>query len=364
MIRLPAEWEPQEAVLLTWPHHNTDWAPIIDEVDSLYFSLSYEIVNHTNLIIAATPERHEKIKSHLQETCSKQPFKHFVYSVESDDTWARDHGPISVKEYTKTNDFFSNLHQIETLKLLDFTFNAWGNKYTNTLDNRLTQTLYAQKAFGEAPLVKIDFVLEGGAIESNGAGVLLTTEQCLLNPNRNAHMSKSDIEKVMHDELGIKKILWLKHGHLVGDDTDSHIDTLARFAPNNVITYVSCDDRQDEHFHALNLMKEELSQFQTDCGEPFELISLPLPSAIYDEKSNRLPATYANYLITNNAVIVPTYDDEKDKIALNQIAKAFPNRSIIGFDCRTLIKQHGSLHCITMQIPTATPFSLTKKEIF
>ncbi len=354
MRRLPAEWEPHEAVLLTWPHEGTDWAPILSETERFYSSLTRVLLTYVDVIIAVAPAQHERIAAALQKNCASMPHSFYTYAVLSNDTWSRDHGPISVKEINEKHSSKDGATQSESIRILDFTFNAWGNKYESELDNVLTQKLMQAGAFSNHSYSTVNFVLEGGAIDSNGDGTLLTTEQCLLNTNRNGPISKTDVERVLREQLGVQRVLWLKNGYLAGDDTDSHIDTLARFAPNNIITYVSCDDPDDEHYEALSLMEKELKQFTDANGKPFRLINLPLPSAIYDDAGSRLPATYANHLVTNHAVLVPVYDDPKDELALKQVTCAFPDRKVVGVNCRTLIKQHGSLHCITMQIPRLT----------
>jgi agmatine deiminase len=235
--------------------------------------------------------------------------------------------------------------------LLDFTFTGWGGKFAAALDNRISEELHAAGAFGRTPLRKIDLILEGGSIESDGRGTLLTTAECLLNPNRNTQYSQERIEARLTAELGSRKFLWLKEGSLAGDDTDAHIDTLARFGPNDTILYVKCDDPSDEHFATFQALENELKNFHTLENQPYRLIPLPWPSAKFDADGSRLPATYANFLVINGAVLVPTYHDPADSQALKTVGKAFPDREIIGIDCSPLIMQHGSLHCVTMQIP-------------
>lgn len=309
--RLPAEWEPQSAVLLARPHEKTDWLPVLADAQ------------HTLGEIAATIERFEPVLMISPD----------ALNVPINDTWARDFGPITIEE---------DGHPV----LLDFTFNGWGGKFEAEKDNAVTQALHCNGTFGSTPLRSIDLVLEGGSIESDGQGTLLTTTHCLLNPNRNPDLSKEDIENRLKKEFGITRILWLDNGYLAGDDTDAHIDTLARLCPENTIVYMACDDPSDEHYNALKAMEQELQQF-----EGYRLLPLPWPGAKRDSSGERLPATYANYLIINRAVLVPTYNDPADAAALKVIGKAFPGREIIGIDCSILILQHGSLHCVTMQIP-------------
>lgn len=333
-IYFPAEWHPQSAILLTWPHKNTDWADIIEEVNSFYVGLSKEILKHTQLLIVCSNAA--EINKHF--TSSEQKSITLV-EIESNDTWTRDHGAISV--------FIDGKPVI-----CDFGFNAWGLKFAANLDNQITSKMFESKVFQTDVSYHnyLNFILEGGAIESDGEGTLLTTTKCLLAPNRNQPLSKSEIEDFLKKTLGLKRVLWLHSGYLSGDDTDSHIDTLARFCSKDTIAYVQCTDEKDEHYTELKEMEKELRAFETINGEPYHLIALPMADAVLEE-DYRLPATYANFLIMDNVVLMPTYSTAKDTIAKEQLQKSFPNKEIIGIDCQTLIKQHGSLHCITMQLP-------------
>lgn len=237
----------------------------------------------------------------------------------------------------------------------DFKFNAWGLKFAADKDNLITRNLYQKGALRGEYLNYLGFVLEGGSIESDGRGTLLTTSECLLSPNRNGEMSRDEIGRYLADRFNLDKVLWLDHGYLAGDDTDSHIDTLARLAPDDTIIYVGCDDTADEHYESLLAMKRQLAGMTTKEGRPFNLIELPLPDAVYDEDGMRLPATYANFLILNESVLMPSYGQPKKDLLASQILKiAFPGREIRMIDCRALIKQHGSLHCVTMQLPENT----------
>ena len=341
-IRLPAEWEPQSAVMLTWPHPQSDWLPILDEANKTYLEITRKILNYADVLIVAHPENKAEIDQAVNTLNHQSPhFRAYTYAIASDDTWSRDHGPLCVLNHDKP-------------QLLDFEFNGWGNKYPSGQDNLINQNLKAQNAFGDTTLLPHAFVLEGGAIESNGEGCLLTTSACLLNPNRNPTLTKAQIESQLTNQLGASKVLWLDHGYLAGDDTDSHIDTLARFAPDNTIVYVTCNDKNDEHFSALQAMETQLRQLTNQNNEPFRLIPLPWPDAIYDAQQARLPATYANFLICNKAVLLPVYGVKQDPLAIKQLQLAFPDHDICPINCRTLIQQHGSLHCITMQLPTGS----------
>jgi agmatine deiminase len=331
MKRLPAEWEPQDAVLICWPHEKTDWAPYLTEAEKVFADIAEAVTRFEKLIVvvhnkAAVRARLEQRGVHMEQVA--------LYEIESNDTWARDFGPITIYENGKP-------------VLLDFTFTGWGGKFDAGLDNQITAKLHAAGAFGNTPLRTVDLILEGGSIESDGEGTLLTTAECLLNPNRNAQFDKQQVEVLLSKELGFENFNWLENGWLAGDDTDAHIDTLTRLCPDNTILYVQCTEPADEHFPALRNMEEELKKMG-----PYRLLPLPWPTAKFDDKGSRLPATYANFLIINGAVLVPVYNDPiHDACALATVKKAFPDREIIGIDCSALILQHGSLHCVTMQIP-------------
>jgi len=210
--------------------------------------------------------------------------------------------------------------------------------------------LHQKGYMGITPLEQIDFVLEGGSIESDGQGTLLTTSQCLCNPNRNGGLSKSEVEEKLSKYLGAQRILWLDHGYLAGDDTDSHVDTLARFVTPETIVYVKCENKEDEHYEALQKMEAQLGSFTTLEGKPYTLIPLPMTEAIYNDQEERLPATYANFLITNGALIYPTYSDKNDKKVHEIFKGLFQDKEIIPVNCLKLIEQGGSLHCSTMQV--------------
>lgn len=335
---LPPEWAPQSAVQLTWPHAGSDWAPILAEVEPVFVAIAAAVTRFERLIVACHDESVRARVTSLFKA-EKLPFERIaLYLAPTNDTWARDHGPITV------------LCQ-DQATLLDFEFNGWGGKYPHNLDNQITRVLHAQNAFGTAPLERVPLILEGGSIEVDGQGTLLTTERCLLSSSRNPNLSRAQIEKQLAELLGITRFLWLQNGYLAGDDTDSHIDTLARLCDANTIAYVACDDPADEHYAELKAMEAELRVFRTSAGQPYRLVPLPWPRAKFDQDGARLPATYANFLIVNNAVLVPTYRDVADDAALEILRTCFPKHGIIGIDCLPLIFQRGSLHCVTMQIP-------------
>ena len=332
--RLPAEWEPQEGVQLTWPHAATDWAPILDEITATYEVMAREIAKRERLlIIAPKGEDLSPLTSHL-------------FPLPSNDTWARDHGFISLVD--------DQGHR----RLLDFRFNGWGEKFAADLDNALNRRLSDAQALAGDYVSCLDFVLEGGAIESDGQGTVFTTSGCLMAPHRNQPLSQAEIETRLKRELHAERILWIDHGNLIGDDTDGHIDTLVRICPDDTLLYVGCDDPDDPQYEELHLMEAQLRTFRTLQGHPYRLLKLPMPKPIYESDFNaegehdRLPATYANFLVINGAVLCPTYNQpDLDAEALRLIAQAFPGREIVPIDCRAVIRQHGSLHCCTMQFP-------------
>jgi len=333
-IIFPAEWFKQSGVMLTWPHKETDWAGMLDEVEDCFITIAKAISEREKLLIVCPERRPVLIKL---GNCRHE---NIVFAeFPSNDTWARDHGAITVIKDGK-------------LTLYDFTFNGWGMKFAANLDNRINCSLFQNGFFRRGICYKNmqNLVLEGGSIESDGKGTLLTTKECLLSGSRNELLNEEEINKQLTELFGLKQIHWLSSGYLAGDDTDSHIDTLARFCDSKTIAYVSCNDIMDEHYGSLNKMEQELASFRTLENQPYKLISLPMADPVFDSDL-RLPATYANFLIINNAVLVPFYNSPKDKIAAVKLQSAFPGREIIGIDCRPLIRQHGSLHCIAMQFP-------------
>lgn len=338
-FRLPAEWEPNEYVILSWPHEGSDWAYMLDEVTRCYIEISKSIMRYARLIIVAP-----------DVSLAANSLKGFVdtakvvfVEIPTNDTWARDFGMLCT------------VGANGNVRINDFKFNGWGLKFAACEDNLITRRMIIDKGLkGEnAEYVnRLNFVLEGGSIDVDGDGSLMTTSNCLLSPNRNGASSKEEIEVVLKEAFGCSRVLWVEHGDLEGDDTDSHIDTLARFLPGNRIAYSACDRPEDSHYDELKRMEEQLGGFRTPEGHPYTLIPLPIPEAIYDEGGERLPATYANFLVINNAVLLPVYGDLKyDRMAVEKIKAAMPLYDIVTVDCRALIRQHGSLHCVTMQVP-------------
>lgn len=345
-MRAFGEWEKQELIFLSLPHENTDWKPYLDEILDAYERLVAAIVPFQKVVLICPDERI------FEERFAKFDNVEFV-KIDTDDTWIRDYGMIDVEDFADADAGSNgknstsegaaccergggeNSSRRAKIVSYDFKFNAWGGKFESSKDNAVNLEL--AKRF-KSDLRSIDLVLEGGSIDFNGCGTLLTTEKCLLNDNRNSHLNKEQIEARLKELFGLRRVIWLKNGFIKGDDTDSHVDTLARFIAQDTIAYASCDDPNDEHFEELAAMKKELE------STGFKLVPLPLPKAkFYGGK--RLGCTYANFIFINGAVIVPTYGDDNDKIVLERLAQELPNHKIIGVDSLVFVRQNGSLHC-------------------
>jgi agmatine/peptidylarginine deiminase len=335
-LRLPAEWEPQSAVLIAWPHAGTDWADRLASVETTYVALAAAVTRFQRLIIVVSDaELHAHVQTQLHRAgvdLSKVRFVELPY----DDTWLRDSGPITLQGGDRG------------FQLTDFRFTGWGGKFGAEQDDALVAGLVDAGVFGHAAHKRIDWALEGGAIESDGDGSVLTTWRCLVQ--RHPEQSREDMSAVLREGLHAERVLWLDYGYLEGDDTDAHIDTLARFAPGERIVFQACDDASDPHHDELRRMAAELAALHTRHGRSYHLHPLPWPRPILDE-GRRLAASYANYLIVNGAVLVPAYDDPADDEAARVIGAAHPGREVVQVPCRPLIWQNGSLHCITMQLP-------------
>ena len=341
---LPAEWTEQSGIQLTWPHQNTDWEPYLADITQTFIQLAHEISKQEKLVIAA--QYPDNVKRILQENLSQESLDNVhIYACPNNDTWARDHAALTLMPIKGTS------QQANEPLLLDFKFNGWGEKFDWENDNCISKSLFEQQAFNGTIESFEDFVLEGGSIESDGEGTIMTTSFCLLAPNRNQPMNQTDIEKLLLHHFNAKRVVWLHHGSLLGDDTDGHIDTIVRLCPNDTIVYQGCDDEQDEQFTDFKLLEEELQQLKTLDGKSYRLLKLPMPDTMYEE-DDRLPATYANFVILNRSVIVPTYGNKiKDAEAARILQLAFPEKEIVCIDATTVVKQHGSLHCLTMQYP-------------
>ena len=338
---LPAEWHRQQMVQLTWPHEGTDWNYMLTEVEACFLEIAKAISKRERVLVVA-PDT-DAVGKQLEEAGARMQ-NITLFQCETNDTWARDHA-------------FITLLGDNVPHYVDFCFNGWGRKFEASLDNAINGKLY------DAGIVKGEYedctslVLEGGSIESDGKGTILTTSQCLLAPHRNQPMERDDIEKCLKRMLHADRVLWLDYGNLIGDDTDGHVDTIARLAPNDTIVYMQCTDKNDAQHDDLAEMERQISELRTAEGKPYRMLALPSPSPIHDEDGERLPATYANFLVINGAVLYPTYaQPENDAKAAEVLKEAFPSLEIVGIDCRALIKQHGSLHCVTMQYPDSRKY--------
>lgn len=256
----------------------------------------------------------------------------------SNDTWVRDYGPLALIDDTGA-------------ALCDFPFNGWGGKYPADRDKAVTRTLHQCGLFGTAPLLRKSLVLEGGAVETDGQGTLLATRRSLVSESRNPGLSAPEIELVLAQTLGVRRILWLNAGGLSGDDTDGHIDNLARFADTETILHLTTDPDDPDH-DELAAMYRELTAFRTQEGRPYKLIALP-PAGRHWDGDRRLPASYANFLLINGAVLLPVYGVANDGLAISVLEACFRHREIVPIDCRPVIRQNGGLHCLTMQLPAA-----------
>ena len=373
--RLPAEWEPQDFVLLTWPNETTDWAPYLEEIRQTVAEMVRAIARHEEVMLLSM------FKTDVPDELREMP-NVYVAELPNNDTWARDFGPIVLKSTQPAESSAGggasadDEEEEKDFLWLDFRFNGWGEKFQAAWDNMIPYKLWALYGFFEDADYEDhqDFVLEGGSIEADGRGTLFTTSQCLLAPHRNQPLTKEQIEEQLKRRLRVGRVVWLDYGNLVGDDTDGHIDTIVRCAPDDTLVYVGCDDATDEQYADFHALEEQLKALRTADGKPYRLLRLPMPDGIYEvegdkvavQSSNvaarrskvqevqgeRLPATYANFLVINGAVLVPTYDQpEKDAEALRVVQQAFPDREMISIDARTIIRQHGSVHCLTMQVP-------------
>jgi len=336
--RFPAEWEPQAALLLAWPHESTDWQPTLADIEPLYIELAHAAAAVQDTWILCQDAVHaEAITEKLQQRdVNMQRVLPIIAAY--NDTWVRDYGPISVLVD-------------DSPILLDFRFDGWGGKFRADLDDTINSRLEGAGMFGNIPLVAMPQILEGGSLETDGAGSLLTTSCCLLGASRNPDMDRADWERLLAEELGCDRTLWLEHGHLAGDDTDGHIDTLARFCDRGTIISSTCDDPEHPNYDSLQSMADELEGLKQRDGSPYRLLALPSPRPLHEDDGRPLPASYANFIILNERVLVPTYNDPADAVALQALQEAFPDREVVGIDARAMVRQGGSLHCATMQIP-------------
>lgn len=336
--RLPAEWEGHDCVMVAWPHELTDWNYMLDEARDCMAEIVRAISRHECVLVVGPAD----LCSESFDKCGFDPKRVRFADVPTNDTWARDFGPITVETSSG-------------MRPVDFKFNGWGLKFASNLDNLVNSRLATKNLFTSRLDNRLNFVLEGGSIESDGKGTILTTSECLLSPNRNGQWGKKEITAYLMTVLGAERVLWIDHGALAGDDTDSHIDTLARLAPNDTIIYTGPGEESDPDHESLRKMRDQIRTLTTSFGQPYNLIELPLPSPVFDEDGQQLPATYANYLVTPKTVFLPVYSQpDKDFLASQMLKIAYPDHEVVTIDCRALIRQHGSLHCVTIQFPEGT----------
>jgi agmatine deiminase len=338
-FRMPAEWEPHRATWLTWPRaEGISFPHKYETVPPVYAELIRHLVQveevNVNVWNAQMEAQARQRLSELKTPLEGVRFHHFP----AYEPWCRDHGPIFlVREKDDARE----------RAIVDWDYNAWGNKYPPyDLDDAIPQHIAKVR---NLPLFSPGIVMEGGSIEVNGRGTLLTTEACLLNPNRNPHLSKTDIERYLRDYLGVSRILWLGQG-IVGDDTDGHIDDLARFVdPTTLVTVVE-EDPADANYQILQDNLYRLRRLRDQDGKPLNIVELPMPGLV-EYQGQRLPASYANFYIANGLVLVPTFRHAHDNKAIGALQKLFPDRRVIGIDSTELIWGLGSFHCITQQEP-------------
>jgi len=337
-IILPAEWAPQDGILLAWPHPQSDWLPFLPRIEAVYLDLLTQITRFEQVVMLChSPE----LMQHVQAKCIGHGInmqRVHLLVMPYNDTWLRDSGPITVSDGQHT-------------LCCDFRFNGWGGKFDATEDDQICSALSRQSLFA-ADYKHLSLTLEGGSIDSDGEGTLLTTRQCLLTDTRNPGMTTQDYDALFAEQFGSQHVIWLAHGELQGDDTDGHVDMLARFCDTRTIAYTTCERHDDPHYSSLLQLEHELKALQTRDGQCYRLVALPIPEAIFNAEGQRLPASYANFLIINQAVLVPVYDDPNDAIVLQRLQACFPDREVIGIMARPIIEQYGSLHCLTMQLPT------------
>ncbi|MDE6556539.1 MAG: agmatine deiminase family protein [Duncaniella sp.] len=336
--RLPAEWEEHDCVMLAWPHELTDWNYMLDDARRCIASIVRAISGRECVLLVGPADL--CLESVTAE--GFDPKRVRFLDIPTNDTWARDFGPITVETPSG-------------MRPVDFKFNGWGLKFASNHDNLINRRVASAGIFRNSLDNRLNFVLEGGSIESDGCGTILTTSECLLSPNRNGQWGRKEITAYLQTVLGADRVLWLDHGALAGDDTDSHIDTLARLAPHDTIIYVGPGEESDPDHSSLVAMREQIASLTTAGGNPYNLIELPLPDPVYDEDGFQLPATYANFLVSTDAVYLPVYGQPKKDLLASQMLKiVYPDHEIVSIDCRALIRQHGSLHCVTMQLPKGT----------
>lgn len=336
---MPAEWEPHRGTWLSWPHKEASWPGRFASVPPIFGTLASHLSHHEEVHINVAGTVMESGARQVLARADADLTRIFFHHIPTNDAWCRDHGPIFVQRQSGG--------RIEQA-VLDWGFNAWGDKYPpydldDVVPRRIAEVL-------DLPLFEPGIVLEGGSIDVNGRGTLLTTEACLLNPNRNPQLNREQIEQYLRVWLGVSDILWLGDG-IAGDDTDGHVDDLTRFVGVNTVVTVVEDDPEDENYEPLQANLERLGNMTDQDGRPLVIVTLPMPRALYHD-GQRLPASYANFYVANGVVMLPTYDPETDEEAAATLQGLFPGREVIGVDCTDLVWGLGAFHCVSQQWPT------------
>ena len=334
--RMPSEWERQEAVWLAWPHNEDTWHAMIEEVEDAYVQfVKYLHTGQKVKILVNDEELKTKAISKLSKAGINLS-QIILYLIKNQDAWIRDYGPT----------FVLNPNSKQKLAIVKWIFNAWGNKYDELKEDNFVA--YKINKIMNVPLFEPNIVLEGGSIDVNGKGTLMTTEQCLLNKNRNPNIDREKIESYLKNYFDVSNILWLKNG-IIGDDTDGHIDDIARFVNQNTVVCSFEENKSDENYELLKENYELLKNMYDENGNKLKVVKLPMPGFVGVKQ--RLPASYANFYIGNTAVVVPVFGHKNDKKAINVIKKAFPDRKVVGINCKAMIYGFGALHCCSMQEP-------------
>ncbi|MBC7390120.1 MAG: agmatine deiminase family protein [Opitutaceae bacterium] len=334
---MPAEWQKQEAIWFSWPYNEETWPGLFDRIPGVYAQIVFHLSQDQIVKINVRDADHEKAVKNILLKANANLNAVKFYHIPTNDAWCRDHGPTFL---------IRNNNGLNEKAIINWQFNSWGGKYPFELDNAVPESILK---FENYKSFNPGIVMEGGSIEVNGAGSVLTTKACLLNQNRNSHLSQSQVEDYLKAYLGINQVLWLEDG-ISGDDTNGHVDDLSRFVNENTIVTIMEEDPSDENYKILKENMHLLKGMRNLNGKPFDIISLPMPEPVIHQ-GERLPASYANFLIANKIVLVPVFQDKNDKVALDILQKCFPDRKIIGINCRDLVAGLGTLHCISQQEP-------------
>jgi len=335
--RFPAEWEPQEAVWFAWPTRDDLWDGVLSKVREQIAALYVLAARYQPVRVLCPMAAQSNLTDLIKHAGGVGNIELFDY--ETDDVWCRDYGPLFLLSADGSQ-----------LCLADWAYNAWGDKFPlQEKDNRASEWIAVKLGVRR---FAFDSILEGGAIESNGAGKILTTEVVLLNPSRNGVVTREEVENLLADGLGVEEVLWLGDG-LVGDDTDGHIDNLARFFKEDGILLAEATNPSDGNYPALAENIRRVGKYRTPAGTPYQIVTVPIPDPIY-AGGERLAASYLNFLVLNGAVLVPTFGQpERDESAMEIIAACFPGREIIGFDCQLIVREGGAIHCMSQHQPKA-----------